>query len=485
MLRKTSYKEIMNFEAPYIHLFKNSLGYYLFDVNTVKVLKIPKYLYLDLYHNPCDTRDWDKDSIDYMTSLKKDGYLSNHRVKESEHPLTEFLDDLVNHKLSHITLQITQNCNLRCEYCVYSGEYRNRIHSNERMNCNTMRDAVDYLIRCSSDADRMAISFYGGEPLLEFALIQECVEYALMKTEGRKVTFNFTTNGTLLTKEKLEFLVHHDFRITISLDGPEFIHDKHRKLAYTSKGSFDKIIENLEYIYDAYPEFYQSNIQFNTVIDPLNRFTIINDFIRNNKLLKQSMFSSTLIDDTYAINDISHDDQFDEEFRYELFKIFLWKTGWLSREDISPLLVSYYGSLKKLAKMIETMKRDRIPEKFNRGGPCVPGIQRLFVTATGELYPCERVSESSPVARLGDIDSGISLERAERILNVEQETSEMCRNCWAYYFCTACIAKMDDGTRISTTKLSEQCNAMRSSVESELSDYVVMKELGYQWELDA
>jgi uncharacterized protein len=353
------------------------------------------------------------------------------------------------------------------------------------MDSKIMRNAVDYLIRHSSDSDRMAISFYGGEPLLEFDLIQECVQYANLKAEGRIVTFNFTTNGTLLTKEKLQFLVQNDIRITISLDGPDNIHDKHRKFAYTLMGSFEKIIKNLEYIYDTFPEYYRNNIQFNTVLDPLNHFSIINDFIRNNKLFNQSTFSSTLIDDTYAINEISHDEKFDEEFRYELFKSFLWKTGWLSKEDISPLLISYYRSLKKLAKMVETIKRDRIPEKFHRGGPCVPGIQRLFVTTKGELFPCERVSESSPVARLGDISSGIDIEKAVRILNIEQETSEMCRNCWAYYFCTACIAKMDDGTQISVTKLSERCKAIKNSVESELSDYVVMKELGYQWELDS
>lgn len=217
----------------------------------------------------------------------------------------------------------------------------------------------------------------------------------------------------------------------------------------------------------------------------MNHFTVISNYIQNSRLFNQSTFSSTLIDDTYAKNELFHNEEFDYEFRYELFKTFLWKIGWLSKEDTSLLLEPYYGSLKKMAKMIETIKRDQIPEKFHRGGPCMPGNQRLFITTKGELFPCERVSESSPVVKLGDLFNGIDIEKAKHILNVEQETSEMCRNCWAYYFCTACIAKMDDGNQISVKKLKKTCNTIKDSTEGELSDYVVMSKLGYQWELDS
>lgn len=238
----------MNSDIPYIHLFKNSMGHFIFDVNTVKILNVPENFFEDFTNNPIETQEWSKNSIMYLEELKKEGYLSGNRVKESKHPLTECLEDLVNHKLSHITLQVTQKCNLRCEYCVYSGEYINRKHSNERMSSKIMRKSVDYLIKHSSDADRIVVSFYGGEPLLEFDLIKKCVKYIKLQMEGRTVTFSFTTNGTLLTKEKLEFLIEHDFRITISIDGPEKIHNKHRKYANTSIGSFEQIINNLEYI---------------------------------------------------------------------------------------------------------------------------------------------------------------------------------------------------------------------------------------------
>lgn len=54
---------------------------------------------------------------------------------------------------------------------------------------------------------------------MEFDLIKKCVAYADSRSEGRKVSYNFTTNGTLLTEEKYEFLVEHDFALLVSLDG--------------------------------------------------------------------------------------------------------------------------------------------------------------------------------------------------------------------------------------------------------------------------
>lgn len=64
---------------------------------------------------------------------------------------------------------------------------------------------------------------------MAFDLIKECTLYAEKIFGGRKVLFNFTTNGTLLTKDKVDFLVQHGFTMLISLDGPEDVQDRHRK----------------------------------------------------------------------------------------------------------------------------------------------------------------------------------------------------------------------------------------------------------------
>ncbi len=144
-----------------------------------------------------------------------------------------------------ITLQVTQNCNLHCSYCAYSGNYENRSHKALNMDIETAKKGIDYLIEHSPDNEIVDIGFYGGEPLLTFNLIKECVAYAEKKAEGKNMMFNLTTNGTLIKPEMIDFFEKHNVSITISIDGPREIHDLNRKFAHSGTGSFDIMMKNL------------------------------------------------------------------------------------------------------------------------------------------------------------------------------------------------------------------------------------------------
>ncbi len=64
-----------------------------------------------------------------------------------------------------------------------------------------------------------AISFYGGEPFLEFELMKDIVAFAeqLAAQSGVEIRFNVTTNGTLLSEEKIHYVAAHKFSVMISL----------------------------------------------------------------------------------------------------------------------------------------------------------------------------------------------------------------------------------------------------------------------------
>ena len=89
------------------------------------------------------------------------------------------------------------------------------------------RRAIDYLEAHSSSLKKVAITFYGGEPLLNVDTITRTVEYALGRMQGRHLDFGISTNGTLLTADVARFLSSNDFRVALSLDGPK-TGDKHR-----------------------------------------------------------------------------------------------------------------------------------------------------------------------------------------------------------------------------------------------------------------
>lgn len=153
-------------QKPFIHLFQTSTGFYFYDVNTDSILNIDENVYD--YLKKEQLGESSSNTLEYVEFLRKQGYLKSNKVKITEHPETEVLKYHCENRVEGIILQVTQNCNLHCDYCTYSGGYINRIHTNKRMSKETAKRGIDYLISHSRDCQYVSIGFYGGEPLLEF-----------------------------------------------------------------------------------------------------------------------------------------------------------------------------------------------------------------------------------------------------------------------------------------------------------------------------
>lgn len=468
---------------PFIHLFQVGKRCFCYDVNKKQILEIPDYVYRYLLTDGAGSLVETQDAEMYVQELKIKGFLNSSRPQISEHPVTEYYSSLLENNLGQITLQVTQKCNLNCEYCVYSENSHNRHHADRWMNIETAKRAIQYLLDHSSDVETPALGFYGGEPLLAFDLIKECTLYAEKIFEGRKVLFNFTTNGTLLTKDKVDFLVQHGFTMLISLDGPEDVQDRHRKFSGSDIGSFKLLMTNIEYMKDRYTSFFRENVTFNTVIDPRYSVADICDFGLNNEVIRDSDFMASIIDDTYADQKVKSGARFKEEYAYEKFKAFLMMTGRLDQNRISPIMRGHFTRVKQMAAAFERQRQDILPRKGHRGGTCIAGASKLFVTVDGDFYPCERVSESSQAGYIGNLEEGVDIDKALSILNIEKISSERCRNCWGYSFCTLCLSQADDGQKMTDCKLCQGCGDCKESIERNLQDYVILRDYGYQNEI--
>jgi uncharacterized protein len=121
------------------------------------------------------------------------------------------------------TLFLTQHCNLACDYC-YVGK------TASRMSLEAARRIIDFAFRNTPPAEDIDIGFFGGEPLLEFALLEAVTESveADSRYDPCRVKLSTVTNGTLLTPEIVRYLQQHKIALTISCDGPPAIHDKYR-----------------------------------------------------------------------------------------------------------------------------------------------------------------------------------------------------------------------------------------------------------------
>lgn len=462
---------------PLIKVFKTNRKCYIFEANKNTIIEITQEEYLDL-KKYIETDNNELTYSDSMNDLYNRGLLSSKRVKEIIHFDDELVETYIENGLEMLILQVTQQCNFRCNYCAYSGNYLNRVHSNKKMTFSIASRAIDYLIAHSKNNHTVWINFYGGEPLLEFELLKKCIEYAEEKIEGKNIKFAMTTNGYLLKGEVMEFLYEHNVKITISIDGPKEIHDKNRRLVGNNRGSYDVIMNNLASIREKYPDYIES-ISINSVIDTQNNFENLRNFMERNKSLEGIRITAGGISQQNIIEKQDINKKFILDRKYEIFKCY-YSLIRKHENKFGYLLGDEYRVLEKMHGRLNPHLE--LPDKMHPSGPCIAGAKRLFVTVDGDFYPCEKCSETSELMRLGNIDTGIDCEKVRKISNTGKIDEEACKNCWAIEHCGICQAVLDgvEG-EYSKIKRKEICEREKSELEAILKDYCMLKEFGYEF----
>lgn len=471
----------MNESKPFIHIFKNKNEHYFFDINEHKIVNIPTEVY-DLLLIQKETGQSITHPI--LEKLKGEGYLSSNRVEKIIHPYNDVLEDFLNSKIKKICLQVTQNCNFRCNYCIYSGGYETRDHTNQRMDLGTAKKGIDFLINHSKDSSSIDVSFYGGEPLLEFDFIKACMEYATECGEGKVVTFNMTTNGSLLNENMVEKFLEYNIMISISIDGPKEIHDKNRKFAANGCGTFDTVYSNLKALISKYPEF-KKRLQFSMVIDPSIQLNCLNEFVATEEeLFNETTIMAGLISDMYKKDELKGSREFARDWEYNKFRYYLYLLGKISDKNNSQLMRrSFVSLLDFIPYSQKTFKH--LEKADHHTGPCIPGTIRLFMNTAGDFFPCERVSEKSDLMKIGNVDDGFRIDKIRKLLNVGELTKEDCQSCFAFRGCTVCAAMADDVTKNDLSKELKlsACQKTRHNFEELLRNACTLQEFGLKSEM--
>ena len=473
----------MRMKKPNYYLFEEGKKYYIYDVNINSIVSIPEELYwfLDEWKNDID-REIPESLIETMQFLTEHGYLSEKRkINYVSHFEAAVLHDLLDSNMSSIILQVTQNCNLRCKYCVYSGSYINRTHTKARMSVDTAKKAIDFLASHSSNSSDISIGFYGGEPLLEISLIEEIVTYAKGIFGGKKINFNITTNATLLNMDIANFLIENDFNITVSLDGPKEIHNKNRVFANSNKGSFDTVMKNIEAIKERFPEAI-GKIAFNAVIDMSQDVGCSNDFFMSYDTVKNMGVNGTFVNQVNRKDVVKYDYKNYADANYEVFKVFLYACNKKLFNVYKPTVFGSEISSIKQTMCDRYVGKEGFEDRISPGGQCLPGIQRFFVTVDGKFFPCERVDETSNDLCIGNLEEGIAIDKALSILNIAQLTTEQCKNCWCYKMCYQCVAKAQKDGKIDASARLKWCTQTKENVENTIRNYIVLKKYGCEFE---
>ena len=144
-----------------------------------------------------------------------------------------------------LCLHIAHDCNLACRYCfAEEGEYHGR---RALMSFEVGKKALDFLIANSGNRVNLEVDFFGGEPLMNWNVVKQLVEYGRSqeKIHNKKFRFTLTTNGVLLNDEIMEFCNREMSNVVLSLDGRKEVNDKMRPFR-KGAGSYDIIVPKFQ-----------------------------------------------------------------------------------------------------------------------------------------------------------------------------------------------------------------------------------------------
>ena len=178
----------------------------------------------------------------------------------------------------HIVV-VTLRCNETCVYCHASRADMTATHTD--MTPEIADRTVETIFKTTNPS--ITIEFQGGEPLVAFPIMKRVIERAreANKTAGKKLEFTMVSNLSLLDDEKLEYLVANKVQICTSIDGPEHLHDKQRKLPGLS--AHKAATASIRKVNDAYkvmgldPTLYHVEALLTTTRDALPRYKEIVD----------------------------------------------------------------------------------------------------------------------------------------------------------------------------------------------------------------
>ena len=337
-----------------------------------------------------------EEAISEVNQLKEDGQLFTQDIYQ---PFIEEFKDKRQTVVKALCLHIAHDCNLACKYCfAEEGEYHGR---RAMMSFEVGKKALDFLVANSGSRVNLEVDFFGGEPLMNWDVVKQLVEYgrSLEESNHKKFRFTLTTNGVLLNDEIMEYLNKEMSNVVLSLDGRKEVNPKFQKLAesrnqsnYYVRGTFTR--DNLDFSEDVkhFADLGFKQMSIEPVVGPE--------------------------EDPYSI-----------------------------REEDLPKIMEEYDKLA-----LEYIKREKEGRGFNffhfmidlNQGPCVykrlsgcgSGTEYLAVTPWGDFYPCHQFVGNEEFL-MGNVDEGIKrTDLVKTFGNCNVYSKEKCKNCFARFYCS-------------------------------------------------
>ena len=441
-----------------VHLYKNNGFNIAMDVNSGAIHVVDDIVYdmIPLFEKG--------KTVDEIAELLKDSYTIED-VKEAYSEIEElknegllFTEDIYEPYIEDVTkkrqtvvkalcLHIAHDCNLACKYCfAEEGEYHGR---RALMSFEVGKKALHFLVANSGSRRNLEVDFFGGEPIMNFDVVKQLVEYgrSIEEANNKKFRFTLTTNGVLLNDDIIEFANKEMSNVVLSVDGRKEIHDMMRPTRNHKGSSYDIIMPKFKKVAE-------SRNQMNYYVR--GTFTHNNlDFSKDVLHLADLGYKQISVEPVVAENSESYA---------------------IKEEDI-PQILEQYDIIAK-----ELIKRKKEGKGFNffhfmidlEGGPCVAkrlsgcgsGTEYLAVTPWGDFYPCHQFVGQEEFL-LGNVDEGIKrTDLTDKFKCCNVYSKKECKDCFAKFYCSGgCAANAYNFTGDINGSYSIGCELQRKRVE--------------------
>ena len=384
-----------------------------------------------------------EECYEQVVSLKESGKLFSPDTFES---MAGHLKQKTSGVVKALCLHVAHTCNLNCSYCFASqGKYRGE---RALMSFEVGKRALDFLVENSGSRHNLEVDFFGGEPLMNFDVVKQLVEYArsIEKEKGKNFRFTLTTNGLLIDDDVIDFCNREMSNVVISLDGRKEVHDKYR-VDYAGNGSWERIVPKFQKLVEAREgkNYYMRGT-----------FTHSNpDFLADIEKMLELGFSELSMEPVVCAPGDAEE---------------------LTEQDLPVVLEQY----EKLAELM--LKRDAEGKPFTfyhymidlTGGPCIykrisgcgSGTEYMAVTPWGDLYPCHQFVGDDKFL-LGNVWDGVTNTQVQcdfESCNVYARPD--CRDCWAKLYCSGgCAANAYHATGSVRGVYKYGCELFRKRME--------------------
>lgn len=149
-------------------------------------------------------------------------------------------------KITVMILPVGSGCNLECSYC-YHGDRFTKGEKVRIMQPSTLGRIIEGSKDLAVDIDFL---WHGGEPLLAgLDMYQNALNIQKANAFKGNIRNILQTNATLINDDWINFFVKNDFLLSISLDGPEYLHDKNR-YNHNKQGTFKSVSSGIKKVVD-------------------------------------------------------------------------------------------------------------------------------------------------------------------------------------------------------------------------------------------